>query len=239
MKTILRTLALLGLMSGVLVSAEAGSKPPEKLSDLYRLFTQAVGDGLGAKVQGWPVRIQGRSWELMKDARFPEVELVLKPFEAQDLKFEKGEILFRKLQLDRDALINWKLELREVREVQSRFIFSTRSLAAKLSRMMGQEVALKAEGEDSVFLTSRGRFLFIPCQVQAVCRLVWNDASKQLALKPVEISYGGHKIWRLFWFLGSRPAPVQPVLDFGFSWIPFNIQEVHVSWDRVNLTTNW
>ena len=41
------------------------------------------------------------------------------------------------------------------------------------------------------------------------------------------------------WRLGRSPVPERPVLDLGFSWIPFNIQEVHVGWDRVNLSTNW
>ena len=215
-------------------------KPPEKLSDLYKFFTHALKEGLGADVQAWPVKIQGRSWELMRDARFPEVELTLKPFQTQGLSFEKAEILFKKMSVDRDALLNWQLKLTEVREVETRLIFSMRSLAQKLTKSLGQEVGLKADAEaQTVLLTQRGSFLFVPCTVEATCELSWDDSAKQLRLKTQQARYGGHDIWRWFWWLGSRPAPKDPVLDLGFSWIPFNIQEVHVSWDRVNLTTNW
>jgi hypothetical protein len=215
-------------------------KPPEKLSDLYKFFTVALREGLGADVQAWPVSIQGRSWELMRDAKFPQVELTLKPFQAQDLSFEKAEILFKKMTVDRDALLNWKLKLTEVREVETRLIFSMRSLAQKLSKQLGQDVTLKADAEaQTVILTQQGRFCFIPCTVESSSEMVWDDAAKRLTMKPVEARYGGHRIWRWLWWMGTRPAPEAPVLDLGFSWIPFNIQEVHVSWDRVNLTTNW
>jgi hypothetical protein len=218
----------------------AGPKPPERLSDLYKLFNQALREGLGTEVQAWPIRIQGRSWELLKDGNFPEVELVLKPFQTQELSFEKAEILFRKLSVDRDALLDWKLRLKEVREVESRLIFSTRSLAQKLGKAAGQELSLKADAEaQTLRVTGKGRFCFIPCTVEADCELKWDDATKQLSLAPRALYYGGHRIWRLFWWMGSSPLPPGPVLDLGFSWIPFNIQEVHVSWDRVNLTTNW
>jgi hypothetical protein len=216
------------------------NKPPDRLSDLYKVFTLALREGMGAELQVWPIRIVGRSAELMRDGHFPEVELTLKPFQAQGLSFEKAEILFKKMTVDRDALLQWKLKVQEVREVESRLIFSMRSLAQKLSKAAGQEVGLKADAEaQTVLLTQRGRFLFVPCTVEATCELQWDDAAKQLRLKTKELRYGGHGIWRWFWWLGSRPTPHEPVLDLGFSWIPFNIQEVHVSWDRVNLTTNW
>lgn len=217
-----------------------GGRPPEKLSDLYRFFTLAVRDGLHADVQGWPVRILGRSWELMRDARFPEVELTLKPFEAQGLKFEKAELLFRKLEIDRDALLNWKMAFKEVREVQSRLVFTLRSLAQKLSKDSGKEIKLQADMEEQIIvLSGPGRFLGIPCTVEARCQPLWDEAAKTLRIKPIEQRFGGHKTHRWLWWLGSSPVPDGPVLDFGFSWIPFNIQEVHVGWDHVNLSTNW
>jgi hypothetical protein len=216
------------------------SKPPEKLSDLYKVFTLALRDGLGADVQAWPVRIVGRSWELVRDGKFPEVELTLKPFHAQDLSFEKAEILFKKMTVDHDALVDWKIKLIEVREVESRLIFSMRSLSQKLGKALGQDVTLKADAEEqTVLLTQQGHYLFIPCTVESTCELNWDDAVKKLTMVPKSVRYGGHIIWRWFWWLGSRPVPQAPILDLGFSWIPFNIQEVHVSWDRVNLTTNW
>jgi hypothetical protein len=219
---------------------EAGPHPPDRLSDLYKVFTQALREGMGAEVQAWPIRIVGRTFELMRDGHFPEVELTLKPFQTQGLSFEKAEILFKKMSVDRDALLQWKLKLVEVREVESRLIFSMRSLAQKLSKAAGQEVTLKADAEaQTVLLTQRGRFFFVPCTVEATCEVAWDDNAKLLRLKAKEVRYSGHLIWRWFWWMGSRPAPAEPILDLGFSWIPFNIQEVHVSWDRVNLTTNW
>lgn len=243
-----KTLSMLALGLALSMSVSAApaakpldtSKPPEKLSDLYKVFTLALREGLGAEVQAWPVRVLGRSWELVRDAKFPEVELTLKPFQTQELSFEKAEILFKKMSVDRDALLAWKVKLTEVREVETRLIFSMRSLSQKLGKALGQDVSLKADAEaQTVTLTQKGSFVFIPCSVESVCTLEWDETAKTLRMLPQEVRYGGHRIWRWFWWLGSRPAPQAPVLDFGFSWIPFNIQEVHVSWDRVNLTTNW
>jgi hypothetical protein len=216
------------------------TRPPDKLSDLYKFFNLAVRQGLGAETNAWPIRITGRSWELMKDARFPEVELILKPFDTQGLRFEKAELLFRRLQLDRDKLLTWDLDVREVKEVQSRLVFTLRSLAHKLSQAAGQEIRLKSDVDDEVMILSGpGRFLGIACQVQARCQPVWDEKAKTLRLKPIEQSFGEHHVPRWLWWLGSSPVPEAPVLDFGFSWIPFNIQELHVGWDHVNLSTNW
>lgn len=220
--------------------AQLPSHPPAKLSDLYKLFTLALRDGLRAEVQAWPVRIQGRSWELMRDARFPEVELTLKPFETQGLKFDKAEFLFRRLEVDHDALAQWKLSLKEVKEVQSRMVFTLRSLARRLGAERGQEIKLQADmDEQLIVLSGEGRYLGLPCQVEARCQAVWDETAKTLRLQPQEQTFGGHRVPRWLWWLGSSPVPKAPVLDFGFSWIPFNIQEVHVGWDHVNLSTNW
>jgi hypothetical protein len=216
------------------------SRPPEKLSDLYKFFNLAARQGLGAETTAWPVKITGRSWELMKDARFPEVELILRPFDTQGLRFEKAEFLFRRMQLDRDKLLTWDLDVREVKEVQSRLVFTLRSLAHKLSQASGQEIRLKSDVDDEVMLLSGpGRYLGVACQVSARCQPVWDEKAKTLVLKPVEQRFGDHLIPRWLWFLGSSPVPKAPVLDLGFSWIPFNIQEIHVGWDHVSLSTNW
>lgn len=255
MRSKLFILALLPLLLGpsMLMAAQAakpqpkpigtpgpGGRPPEKLSDLYRFFTYAVRDGLHAEVQGWPVRILGRSWELMRDAKFPEVELTLKPFETQGLKFEKAELLFRRLEIDRDALLNWKLEFKEVKEVQSRLVFTLRSLGQRLARESGKEIKLQADMEEQVIvLSGPGHYLGVPCQVEARCQPLWDEATKTLRLKAQEQRFGGRKVPGWLWWLGASPVPQGAVLDFGFSWIPFNIQEVHVGWDHVNLSTNW
>lgn len=215
-------------------------RPPDKLSDLYKFFTAAAEKGLGADFKAWPIRITGRSWELMKTAKFPEVELIMQPFETQGLKFEKAELLFRRMQLDRDRLLNWDLDVREVHEVQTRMVFTLRSLSHKLSEASGKDVRLKSDMDDQVVqLSGPGRFLGIACQVQARCQPLWSEKAKTLRLVPLEQRFGDHPIPRWLWWLGSSPVPKEPVLDLGFSWIPFNIQEVHVGWDHVSLSTNW
>lgn len=243
----LKTLALALCLAAPLAAERAPKmdgpkpdRPPEKLSDLYKFFNLAARQGLGAETTAWPVKITGRSWELMKDARFPEVELILRPFETQGLKFEKAELLFRRLQLDRDKLLTWDLDVREVKEVQSRLVFTLRSLAHKLSQASGQEIRLKSDVDDEVMvLSGPGRYLGLACQVTARCQPTWDEKAKTLVLKPVEQRFGDHLVPRWLWFLGASPVPKEPVLDFGFSWIPFNIQEIHVGWDHVNLSTNW
>jgi hypothetical protein len=226
--------------SASIPAAETPSRPPSKLSDLYKVFTLAAKDALHAEVQAWPVRILGRSWELVKGGVFPEVEFTLKPFETQGLKFEKAELLFRHLVVDTDALQRWQIKLKDVREVQTRLVFTLRSLATKLGTALGQDIKLQADLDaQQLLLSGPGRFLFIPCQVEARCEPRWDDQAKTLTLAPVEQRFGGHRVPRWLWWLGRSPAPAQPVLDLGFSWVPFNIQEVHVGWDRVNLSTNW
>jgi hypothetical protein len=221
-------------------AAAVPSRPPSKLSDLYKVFTLSAKDALHADVQAWPVRILGRSWELMKGGVFPEVEFTLKPFEAQGLKFEKAELLFRHLVVDTGALQQWRIQLKDVREVQTRLVFTLRSLALKLSGAEGADIKLQADLDaQQLLLSGPGRFLFIPCLVEARCEPRWDDQAKTLRLVPLEQRFGGHRIPRWLWWLGRSPAPEAPVLDLGFSWIPFNIQEVHVGWDRVNLSTNW
>lgn len=228
--------------AAALPAAEAPkpNRPPDKLSDLHRFFGRALQKGLGAEVTAWPVRIQGRSWELLRNAYFPDVELSLRPFVAQGLRFEKAELRFRRMQLDRDSLLNWELEVRELREVETRLVFNLRSLAVKLSEQAGQEIRLRSVMDDQVLLlTGEGRLLGLRIPVEARCRPVWDEASKTLTLKPLEQRFRGRVLPRWLWWLAHSPVPKAPVLDLGFSWIPFNIQEVHVGWDHVNLSTNW
>jgi hypothetical protein len=213
---------------------------PSKLSDLYKFFTAALRQGLGAEVQTGNIRILGRSWELIDSAVFPEVEVPLKPFKVQGLSIEKAELLFRHLELDKDALVRWELKPKAVREVQSRFIVSLRSLQAKLSQLSGGELKLAVDvGEQVVELSGPGSFAGIACATSLKLRPRWDEAARQLFLDPVEKSYGGRRVPRWLWRLGKDAAPKGPVLDFAGSWIPFNIQEVHLGWDRLNLSTNW
>ena len=213
---------------------------PRKLSDLYKIFTQAVQLGLGTPVRSDSVRITGESWELLGAASFPEVELTLKPFETQGLHFDKGGFLFRRMDVDKDALKAWKLQVKQVREVQSRIVFTLRSLGVRLSDQAGNDIHLQADMEDQeIVLSGQGAFCGVPCAVEARCRFVWDENSKTLSMVPIEQRFGGHEIPHWLWCVARSPVPDAPILDFGFSWIPFNIQEVHVGWDEVDLSTDW
>lgn len=231
---------LLAAQPALAAKAPGQDGPPARLSDLYKFFLQNLRKGLGTEVQSGNIRIQGRSWELLASAKFPEVELPLKPFSTQGLSFEKAEMLFRNLELDRAALLKWDLKVVAVREVQTRLIFSLRSLQKKLSEAAGKELKVAADVEEqSIVLSGPGSFGGLACNTVIKLKPKWDEASRQLTLQAFEKSYGGHKVPGLFWFLGKDGAPLAPVLDFSGSWIPFNIQEVHVGWDRVNLSTNW
>jgi hypothetical protein len=88
-------------------------------------------------------------------------------------------------------------------------------------------------------LSGAGTFCGIPCQVEANCQFLWDENAKTLRLSTEDESFGGHRIPSWLWWMGRSPVPQAPILDFGFSWIPFNIQEVHVGWDEVDLSTDW
>lgn len=230
------------LSAAVASSASAvPDRAPEKLSDIYRIFTQATRQAFGAPdLQCSHIRVLGRSRERLRAALFPEVELTVKPFDAQGLRFEKVDLLFRHLSVDPKALQAWQLKMQDVREVQSRLVFTLRSLAQKLGAQAGQEIKLRADLDaQQLLLSGQGRFLFIPCTVEARCQPVWDETARTLRLTPLQQSFGGHRIPAWLWWLGRSPVPPTPVLDLGPSWIPYNIQEVHVGWDRVNLSTNW
>jgi hypothetical protein len=119
-------------------------------------------------------------------------------------------------------------------------VFTLRSLAKRLSDQAGTEIHLQADMEEQqVLLSGPGSFCAVPCAVEARCQFVWDETAKTLRLQPLGQTFGGHAVPAWLWWLGRSPVPAQPVLDFAFSWIPFNIQEVHVGWDQVNLSTNW
>ncbi len=245
MKKIFLTMIALGflvpLRAGVAPKPAAvpPTKAPEKLSDLYKFFGYAVRDGFKAEVNIWPIKIVGRSWELIETGLFPEVELTVKPFEAQGLRFDKVELLFRHLEIEPEPIQEWKLKLKAVREVQSRIIFNLRSLRERLASQLG-EIKLSADvTEQALVMVGQGRLAMVPLSFEAVFQPRWDEASKKLWLDPIRVRWAGREVPRWLWWLGSGWRWQGPVLDLSESWIPFNIQEVHVGWDRVNLSTNW
>ncbi len=222
------------------VLARLPASAPRRLSDLYRVFEGALGEGLGVPVRASVVRLWGISWQLVRDARFPKAEVHLKTFRAQGLRFDKADFIFRDLVVDRRALWKGRLELKDVRESQTQLVFTLRSLDQKLASSDGTEPGIRADLEaQRLVLTGKGTFLGLACSTVETCRLVWNPAARTLSLVPVERIFGGRKVPHWLWGLAKGMVPSAPVLDFGASWIPFNIRQVHVGWDEVDLSTDW
>lgn len=217
---------------------EAGDGPPEKLSDLYKLLTLNLRKGLSPDLVVWPIRLTGRATEIIDNGLFYEVEMTLKPFDMQGLNFEKGEIFIKKMTVDKAALDKWDLKVLEFREVQTRLIFTLRSLEKKLSA--GGEVKLRADSAERIVeMKGQGRLVGIPlaCEVRAGLR--WDEKARKLYLEPKEVRYAGFKLPSWLWWLGRNLAPEEPILDLSATWVPLNIQEIYVGWDRINLSTNW
>jgi hypothetical protein len=221
------------------LSAVDVSKPPTKLSDLYKFLTLQVRDGLSSTVKVWPIRLQGRAKEILGQGDFFEVEMTLKPFDFQDLSFEKGEILIKQLTVDPDAMKHWQLKIKDYKEVQNRLIFTLRSLEAKLSKTHG-DLKLRADSaERTVEILGHGHFCFIPLDYVSRAGLRWDEKGKKLYFVPKSVSWAGFHVPLWLAWLGSRTIPEEPLLDLSSSWIPVNIQEIYVGWDRINLSTNW
>ncbi|MGH7442504.1 MAG: hypothetical protein ACREKE_07525 [bacterium] len=220
--------------------ADLPKTAPHKLSDLYKVFEEALRQGLGAQVKPESIRIRGQSWELLSNARFPQVEIKLKPFDTQGLRFNKAGFFFRKMDVDRSALWKSRIKVLQVREVQSRLVFTLSSLGLKLAGPSGVEPRLQADMDNQeLIVDAQGSICGISCGVESRCHFVWDETSKTLRLVPLERRFGGHLIPHWLWALGKGPVTDKPILDFGFSWIPFNIQQVHVGWDEVDLSTDW
>ena len=215
--------------------------PPEKLSDLYRFFIQSTREVLGAEVKVKPIRILGRSWVIIPSGKFHEVELTLSEFHLQDLFFESGNILFKRLSIDSEALAAWKMKVMDVRETETRLIFSIRSLQEKLKKYNGGEnYVLRTDiSAQQLEVSGKGHFLKIPMTFKVKAKLKWDEEKMQLFMVPVQVSWAGITMPSWLWWGGDGALPEGPILDLKESWIPFNFQETHVAWDHITLSTNW
>lgn len=231
--------ALASAVAGPPKNITAGDGPPEKLSDLYKFLTLAMRKGLAPDLVIWPIRLTGRAAEIIDNGMFYEIEMSSKPFELQGLSFEKGEFFIKKMSVDQQAMQNWELKLLDFREVQTRLIFTLRSLEKKLIDA-GYDLKLRADSSERVVeLKGRGRFCLIPMDYDARCSLRWDEKGRKLYFEPKSMRWAGFALPRLLWWLGSHAVPKEAILDLSYSWIPLNIQEIYVGWDRINLSTNW
>jgi hypothetical protein len=219
---------------------EAGDSPPDKLSDLYKLLTLNLRKGLSPDLVVWPIRLTGRAMEIVDNGMFYELEMTIKPFDMQGLNFEKGEIFIKKMSVDKEALQHWDLKVLDYREVQTRLIFTLRSLEKKLSLALGQEIKLRADSaERLVAIRGKGKLLGLPLACMERSSLRWDEKARMLYFERKEISFADHVLPRWLWWMASGIAPESPILDLSATWVPLNIQEIYVGWDRINLSTNW
>lgn len=217
-------------------SNQVPSQPPSKLSDLHRFVLMQVQEALGTAVKGRPVII-GLSDQILSNGRFRKIDLELQPFRCQELNFEKFELALEHFWVRPEALKRWQLEVEKVGDSLSRLVFSLPSLEKKLQTL---DPALKVKplvDKQKLEVSGRGRFLLIPLGWTSQASLHWDG--KALRLKPASLRWGGIRIPLWLSWLGSKTLPEAPLLDLGRSWLPLNIQEIHLSWDTVTLSTNW
>jgi hypothetical protein len=214
---------------------EGAAAPPSKLSDLHKFLMRNVQSAFGSAIKGRPV-IQGLSNDIIKTGRFRKVELDLQPFRFQELNIERCELVFEHFWIKPQALQQWQVEVEKVGDATSRLVFTMQSLEKKLGPL--GEVKIKPEiATQQLEMLGKGRFFFIPMEYSARAKLHWDG--KKLMLKPQQLSWGGMRVPLWLGWLGSPVFSQAPVLDLSNNWIPFNIQEVHLSWDTVTLSTNW
>jgi hypothetical protein len=224
------SLALSGLNAG-----DAPRNPPSRLSDLHRYIILQVQDALGIAAKGKPT-ITGLSTQIARDGRFRKVEVDMQPFRYQELNFEKFELVVEHLWVKPEALKRWAMEIEKAGDATSRLVFTVPSLEKKLGP--DGSIKLKADINAQDFeATGSGRFLFIPMAWRMLAVLHWDG--KALYLVPQQLHWGALRVPLWLSFLGSRTLPQGPILDLSGQWIPYNIQEVHLSWDTVTLSTNW
>jgi hypothetical protein len=77
----------------------------------------------------------------------------------------------------------------------------------------------------------------MPCVAQAGLR--WDDKERKLYFDPKTLSCDGVNVPHWLWWACGHFVPEDPILDLSGTWVPLNIQELYVGWDRINLSTNW
>jgi hypothetical protein len=226
-----------GALGALSQARERSEAPPSKLSDLQRFMTQQFQEVFGPGLKVHSV-IQGLSKEILATGRFRRVECELSSFHFQDLRFDKAGFVFDHFWVDPKALKSWKLSVDKVGEVQSHLTFTLPSLEAKVASVEGRPMSLKPDvASQEIEVSSKASLFFLPFSCVTRTVLAWDGSS--LWLKPRRVSWGSFGIPRwLYWALRGA-FPVQPVLTMGQTWIPLNIQELHLSWDKVTLSTDW
>lgn len=224
--------ACLGMAKGTLAP-----DPPDRLSDLQRFMGMQYQRVFGENVRVKTL-ILGLSKDILATGRFRKVESELSAFTFQDLRFDKAGFLFDHFWVDPAALSRWDLVLEKVGEAQNHLTFTIPSLQAKISKESGRAVVIKPDVAEQVLeLSGRASFLGIPCDAVARTVLAWDG--QNLRLEPRQVKIGKVSLPRWTYWVMRGPWPREPVLRMGSLWIPWNIQELHLSWDKITLSTNW
>jgi hypothetical protein len=218
-------------------SKPKSAPPMKKLSDLQKFFRTQVQQLFGAEVKVKPT-VHGRSFEVIPTGSFPKLELELGPFDYQDLHIERAEFVLERVQIDPQALKNGEMKMEKVGESQMRVVLTLPSLKGKLAKTMGEDLQVKSDQPaNELVLTGRGHFCLIPAGFTTRVGLEWEGRS--LYLKPSRVEWGGWKIPGWLWWMGRSAYPKQAVLVLPEGWMPYNVLELHVSWDKVILATSW
>ncbi len=212
-------------------------KAPDKLSDLHKLLTDQVEKVFGARISIRPV-VVGLSRQILSNGRIRQVDMTLGSFDYQGLHFSDGELLLDHLWMDPKALSRWEIRVTRVPESSNKLVISLPSLQTKLAQEMGGGFQMQAVvGDQSLQLSGKGRFLGLPMDYKTEAVLRYKDGD--LRLVPRKVIWGYWKIPRWLWWLGRGNCPDKPVLTLPDCWIPWNIQQIHVSWDHIVLSTDW
>jgi hypothetical protein len=238
MKKFLRLLFGILLISGALGAAD--KKTPgkiQKLSDLHLYFKNQVQQLFGTPMKV-KIVVHGRSFEVIPTGSFPKLELELGPFDYQDLRIEKSEFILERIQMDPAALKNRQMKMEKVGDSQMRLVLTLPSLKAKLAKTEGEDLQVKADQPaNELMLSGRGRFCFIPAGFASRVGLEWEGRS--LFLKPSRVEWAGFKIPRWLWWMGKGAYPKEAVLTLPDGWLPYNVLELHTSWDKIIIATSW
>jgi hypothetical protein len=81
--------------------------------------------------------------------------------------------------------------------------------------------------------------MFIPMNYVTLAALRWDEGGKQLFLEPQKVKWGALNVPRWLRWLGRGACPQDPLLNMSQSWLALNIQELHIGWDHITLSTNW
>ena len=230
----------MAVFAGQARGADFPDREPKYLSDLYKYLTHHLEQGLSPNLEARHTII-GRSWNTIKSGLFHRVESDLQEFDYQGLRFLKAHFEFRRLQVSQPELMKWNLKVESLKESLSSMVFSLKSLESKMQKSMKDpSLELRADiARQEIIAKGKGSLALVSAGYTARLKPRWDVDSRKLYLDPIKVEWAGMDTPGWLWWAGDGAWPEEAVLDLSESWIPFNIQEVNLGWDRVSLSTDW